>query len=140
MAYFKKANPLLPVFPPQRKLAGDVGYDLTVVGEHIVPPFGELSISHNICIELPPLVWALVAPRSSSRQKGLLVHLGVIDNGYRGPLLAIVRNFTASEVRVQQGESIAQLLLFPIVSEEFHEIPELSPTERGENGFGSTGR
>ena len=65
---------------------------------------------------------------------------GVIDSDYRGPILVALHNDSGEARVVEPGERIAQLIVLPYLAVEFDEVAELDETERGEGGFGSTGR
>lgn len=134
----------------QPKLSGDVGYDL-VCSEEVklgsktaealldpeAPSFA--SIPTGVHVEFPPGIWGMILPRSSSNTSGLLVLPGVIDNGYRGELFALVHNLTPKIRYVAKGTRIAQLVLFPSLVFPLERVEVLTESERGHNGFGSTG-
>lgn len=127
---------------PTRAYDDDAGLDL-VVSERVRIPSGTFrDVPCGVSVSLPGHTWGLVTGRSSAlRKRGLLIHSGVIDAGYRGPLFAGAWNMTNYDVDVEKGERIAQLIvignstryLTPI------EVQDLAPSERGTNGFGSTG-
>ena len=66
--------------------------------------------------------------------------VGVIDSDYRGELVVPLRNFGDGAYTIQPGERIAQLVIIPVLLPEIVEVEELSQTQRGQGGFGSTGR
>jgi len=83
----------------------------------------------------------MVVGRSSTfRNLGLLVNTGVIDGGYRGQLAAVVRNIGGADVWVNDGDRIAQLIPMSRLVTSALMVDELGPGDRGERGFGSTGR
>ena len=98
-----------------------------------------VTIPTGIAIELQPGTEAQVRPRSSISKRGLLVHLGTVDNGYRGEIGVIVSNISNYSAVIRPGDRIAQLVVAPVLYPKFREAEELSETERGEGGFGSTG-
>lgn len=127
---------------PSQHYAGDVGYDLTVTRNVTVPTFGMVDVPCNIAVELPEWAWGLIIGRSSAmRNKGLQVHPGVIDSGYRGELFASVSSVSGRTVLVEAGERLAQLIVMSNHAPTLRPVmvAELSPSERGSNGFGSTG-
>ena len=81
----------------------------------------------------------MIVPRSSANLAGLLVCTSVIDQGFRGELLVLVRNMGANMAIVTKGQSIAQLILLPSYTPDIEVVDELDESERGEQGFGSTG-
>lgn len=130
-----------PECEPERGYDGDAGFDL-YVSEDTTVPFGKfVDVPLGISVELPPGTWAMLTGRSSTiRRRGLLVTQGIIDNGYRGPLYAGVQNLNDTTVRLERGERIAQLILFPLIVPMLEgPLPHLSPSDRGHNGFGSSG-
>lgn len=129
-------------FEPKRGYADDAGLDLIVEGTHTLTPHEFMDIPCGISVELPERHWAMITGRSSTfRKRGLQVQTGIIDTGYRGPLFAAVYNTTGQEVTVHEGERLAQLILFSnsTMRHTLLRVNRLSPSERGEQGFGSTG-
>lgn len=122
---------------------GDAGYDLIVSREVEVPALGGpmVDVPCNIAVELPDEMWGLIVGRSSTlRTKRLQVHLGVIDSGFRGELFAAVSSLSMYTVRVKAGERLAQLILIPKAGAVRPiRVSALTPSDRGLNGFGSTG-
>jgi dUTP pyrophosphatase len=101
-----------------------------------------MDIDCGISIELPEGYWGMITGRSSTlRRRGLLVAQGIIDGGYRGPIYSGVWNLTDRPVSVSKGERVAQLIPFsnsakamvPVI------VDELSLSDRGVKGFGSSG-
>lgn len=130
---------------PTRAYPGDAGYDLycSMPGGVHIPPRGFADIPTGVRIELPDRHWALLTGRSGSiRNRGILVVNGIIDNGYRGPLYAACQNMTEEVVCVRLGERIAQLIPMVLPHDEWvvEEVDDLSVTQRGSNGFGSSGQ
>lgn len=107
-----------------------------------IPPGGIVKIGTGIALEIPPGYFGAIFARSGlSTKKGLRPGncVGVIDSDYRGEIIVALRNDTKYDQYVANGERIAQLLILPCVSPIFIEAEELSDTERGAGGFGSTG-
>lgn len=127
---------------PVRNYTGDAGFDL-VVSEDTFVPMGEFrDVPLGISVELPEGVWAMLTGRSSTlRRRGLLVTMGIIDNGYRGPLYAGCQNVSQAAQRVLRGERIAQLIPYRLESPDLGltRVDELGESDRGQSGFGSTG-
>lgn len=127
---------------PVRQYADDAGLDLIVSRETVIQPGTFEDVPCGISLELPPWGWGLVTGRSSAlRKRGLLVHSGVIDAGYRGPIFAGAWNMTDEPVTIQRGERIAQIIVMHNNTRLVEPIgvPELSMSRRGGAGFGSTG-
>lgn len=128
-------------FTPTRAYSGDAGLDLYCSESVVIYPGNFVDVPCGIRVELPPGVWARVTGRSSTlREKRLLVAEGVIDNGWRGPIFAGVQNLGERKATVERGERVAQLIPFPILPLRPKRVGELSASERGERGFGSSGR
>lgn len=127
---------------PTRAYEDDAGLDLYVSAETVIPPGRFTDVPCGISVELPWHTWGLVTGRSSAlREKGLLVHSGVIDTGYRGPLFAGAWNQTDEAVVVQKGERIAQLIVLGNTTRyvQPYQATRLSESTRGVAGFGSSG-
>lgn len=100
------------------------------------------AINLGVAMEVPDGHVLLLFPRSSiGKNTGLRMpnSVGVIDSDYRGTIHALYENVVWGNYLVQTGERIAQGIIVPIPKVEFEEVEELSTTERGEGGFGSTG-
>ena len=119
---------------PQRQTEGAAGYDLCACLDTPV------TLAPG---EIPQGLVGLVFCRSGLGVKhgvSLPNCVGVIDSDYRGELIVPLRNFGDNPYTVQPGERIAQLVLLPVFLLPVEEVEELSQTQRGEGGFGSTGR
>lgn len=122
--------------------AGDVGYDLEACETVEIQPGEMRDVPIGIAIELPVGRWGEITHRSSGpRKMGIEVLKGTIDNGYRGELFALVKNLGTAPIRIAKGDRVAQLILYemqrPIVKEVA--LADLSESDRGTAGFGSTG-
>ena len=131
-----------PWTPPLRSHVDDCGYDLFISEEITLLPGETVKLKHNIRVQLPPNTWAMLIGRSSSTVQGLHVTTAVIDNGYRGPLFAIVTNHTDTPARVEVKDRLAQLVLMPMLTPRVRLVSNrnMTPTRRGNKGYGSTGR
>lgn len=129
---------------PKRAHANDAGAD---VYAHIVgseDQSGSITVAPNTTVKiplglgliLPDGYAAYVFPRSGLSTKGIVCELPPIDSGYRGEIHAIVTNVGTESFVVHNGDRIGQLVITPVVIADF--ITE-DITERGSNGFGSTG-
>lgn len=126
---------------PTTSYEGDAGYDLYTSQAVTIPPGGFADVPTGVAVALPSGVWGEIKGRSSTwRKKNISVITGVIDNGWRGELFAGAYNPGASEVTVDVGERIAQLIPHKLVVLSITEVAELPDSHRGENGFGSSGR
>ena len=145
---------------PSRANESDAGYDLYAVQDMVIGPMEKLIVPTGISIEIPNGYYGRVAPRSGLAVKNSIdVLAGVIDSGYRGEIGVVLINLNLPEVlfnrnkkstayesafgsrnkfSISKGDRIAQLII-----EKCHEIQwvetELSDSERGEGGYGSSG-
>lgn len=130
--------------PPEKKHVGDAGWDLYTCERTEAKPRGYTEVRTGVCIEMPEGVWGRLTGRSStSREFGLQVQEGIIDNGYIGELFAGVWNASDTPVIIPQGVRIAQVIFAPLVQGVMYQISEKSLKSRdgrGINGFGSTGK
>ena len=133
----------LEAITPSHGRFGDAGYDLSSLEDVVLEPSERKLIRTGISIELPLGFAALVIPRSGNAiNKGLsLVNTpGLIDSNYRGELKAIAINLDPkTPIEIHKGDRIAQLIIIKAEEVDFTEVDELSETERGSGGFGSSG-
>ena len=126
-----------------RAYAGDAGLDLHAAEQAVLGPGERASVGTGIAIEVPPGHGALVLPRSglADRHGIALVNApGLIDSGYRGEVRVLLLNTDRSEpFTVSVGDRIAQLVLVRVETPAVVEVDELSDSERGQGGFGSSG-
>lgn len=107
-----------------------------------INPGERYLVPTDIRIEIPEGYWASIEARSSTSKQSLIVPKGVIDEGYRGELFAQIINVGIAPVTIHHGDRLIQLIMHERVVKDFDivEVDELSPSERGESGFGSTGK
>ena len=132
---------------PRYAKPGDAGMDLYAVSMESTPDY--IQYDTGLAIEIPEGYVGLLFPRSSNSKKDLLLcnSVGVIDSGYRGSVCARFQRINPHNPfgvelplkTYQLGDAVAQLMIIPYPQVEFEEVDELSTTERGEGGFGSTG-
>jgi len=129
------------VIPSYSKL-GDAGMDLTITREIENTSFS-VSYGFGIAMEIPKNFVGLVFPRSSVRNQDLILSncVGVIDSGYRGEIQATFKKTNGLDsVKYKVGERGAQIIILPYPQITMVESDNLSDTERGSGGFGSTGK
>ena len=127
---------------PRHAKPGDAGLDLTARESVVISPHGSAMVGTGVAVEIPEGYVGLVFPRSGLAGKhgvNLRNCVGVIDSGYRGEIMAPLQNMTGECKEIGEGERICQLVIVPFMTCECVEASELSDTERGEGGFGSTG-
>lgn len=134
----KKLHPeaVIPVYAKQ----GDAGLDLTAVSEEWNEDNSMVTYGTGLAIEIPEGYVGLLFPRSSVFKTSLNLSnsVGVIDSGYRGEIMFKYRYLEEGMV-YDVKDRVGQLLILPYPSIELEEAQELSSTERGEGGYGSTG-
>ena len=124
---------------------GDAGMDLIATSVISETP-SQITYGLGIALEIPEGFVGLVFPRSSIRKTRLQLSnsVGVIDSGYRGELQATFNKITTTIENQKNdykvGDRVAQIMIIPHPTIQFQEVDELSNTERGEGGFGSTGK
>lgn len=135
----KKLHPeaVIPVYAKQ----GDAGLDLTAVSEEWNEDNSMVTYGTGLAIEIPEGYVGLLFPRSSVCKTSLNLSnsVGVIDSGYRGEVMFKYRYLEEGMV-YDVKDRVGQLLILPYPSIELEEAEELSSTERGEGGYGSTGK
>jgi dUTP pyrophosphatase len=127
---------------PDYSYPGDAGLDLYSIEDKTIKP-GEIALIHTgIIIELPHLTEAQVRPRSGLALKYGITVLntpGTIDEGYRGEIGVILINHGKKIFNVTEHMRIAQLIVKPVLNVMIEEVFEISSSERGIGGFGSSG-
>lgn len=138
-----KLHPLAKV--PEYATSGAAGFDFHALEDITVFPGKTVQVRTGLAFAIPNGYEIQVRPRSGLSAKTTLRVSnapGTIDSDYRGEVMILLTNISASsfgDVRIYAGDRIAQGVLAPVVKAEFEEVGELSGTDRGENGFGSTG-
>jgi dUTP pyrophosphatase len=128
-------------FIPKRGTEQSAGLDLFSPIDLSLPPNQRILVKLNISIELPNGTFGHILPRSSlSLKNGIHVGAGVIDSDYRGNVGVLLFNLSDEVFNINRGDRIAQLVIKRYELLEPEEVYESSSTERGDGGFGSTGR
>lgn len=129
---------------PDRSYQADAGLDLHAVDGVSLPPGGRASVPTGLAVEIPQRHAGMVLPRSGLAVRhgiSLVNAPGLIDAGYRGEIRVLLLNTDRDETfTVEAGMRIAQLVIVRIEAPDIVEVAELEPSERGEDGFGSSGR
>lgn len=140
---FKKLSTTAGI--PSRGSEQAAGWDLYIDSIEPVPiqPHETKMIGTGIAIELPENTFGAVYPRSGlSTKQGIILAntVGIIDSDYRGEVKIALHNRTDETVILNPMERVAQLIVTPYVPVELERVEDLSDTDRGSGGFGSTGR
>lgn len=126
---------------PTKANKTDAGFDLYSLDNIVVPNQSRQVIRTGVSLEMPDNLAGLIWPRSGLAVKqGIDVLAGVIDAGYRGEIMVCLYNTSKHDVNIEQGDRIAQII--------FQEVPEISmflseslnESDRGDGGFGSSGK
>lgn len=139
-------------YMPTRAHNTDAGLDLYAMESHLVPAKGFAEFDTGVHIELPYHytsngLWAeklktvgFLKSKSGLNVKHGITGEGVIDMGYTGSIRVKLYNNSNVDYMVHAGDKISQLVILPILTPELEVVEELEDTERGDGGFGSTGR
>jgi dUTP pyrophosphatase len=129
---------------PERAHPGDAGFDLRSTVDLVLAPGERALVPTGIAVAIPLGYAGLVQPRSglAARHGVSIVNTpGLIDAGYRGEIKVIAINLDAKEpFEIRRGDKIAQIVFYPVPETKLREVDELPSSERGEGGFGSSGR
>jgi dUTP pyrophosphatase len=121
---------------------GDAGADLVATSVDSSSRINQIVYGTGLAVEIPEGMVGLIFPRSSIRNHNLSMSnsVGVIDSGYRGEIMVtfnLIKNFALEPYKL--GDRIAQIVIVPVPLITYTEVEELSETERGQGGHGSTG-
>lgn len=141
-------------YMPKRAHELDAGYDLFAPKDFVVPARrpalasgigtvileGAARIDTGVHMEIPAGYVGFLKSKSGLNVKSGLTSEGVIDSGYTGSIVVKLYNNSSNDYEIQKGDKISQIVLLPVFTAELELVDELSETERGNGGFGSTGR
>ena len=129
---------------PTRAHSTDAGLDLYCpdmgIGSFHIPPQGSVVIDTGVHIELPIGTVGMVKSKSGLNVKYGITSEGVIDAGYTGSIQVKLYNHGDNWYTVNEGDKISQLVILPIYLPTLELVGSLDETERGDNGFGSSGK
>jgi len=132
-------EPLLPL--PAYKRKGDSGMDLrSAAPTFTLAPGKRTRVPCGFAFQIPEGYEGQLRPRSGCADDGLIVVQATIDRNYRGEVGIQLKNHGEKPVTIERGDRIAQVIFAPVAEAELEEVTELEPSERGEDGYGSTGR
>src|SRR5687767_6856903 len=127
---------------PAYATEGAAGLDVVTAQDLSLQPGERMAAPTGFAIEIPPGYEVQVRPRSGLALKNGITCLntpGTIDSDYRGEVKVILANLGQETFAVRRGERIAQLVPAPVLRASFEEVDQLSDSQRGSGGFGSTG-
>lgn len=139
---YKLMNTDNPIFAPMRKYLGDAGTDLRARIDQtlLLHPEKCVKVPTGLAVEIPEGYVGDVRPRSGAAAEGKMALYGTIDSNYRGEIHLNILNVSDRTLEIEPCERLAQLVILPCLFASFQQVDELSETDRGQNGFGSTGR
>ena len=141
--YFKKLNDLAKI--PTRGSKYSAGYDLYAATDSTVyiPPHSTVKIGTGLAMDIPHGYFGAIFARSGiATKRGLRPAncTGICDEDYKGEYIVALHNDSNELMSIEAGERIAQLIILPYQDLDFIEVDELQKTDRGEGGFGSSGK
>jgi dUTP pyrophosphatase len=132
-----------PGFEPSYAKPGDAGADLRSTVSMTIEAGARALVPTGVRLALPLGYVGLVHPRSGLAAKHGVTVLnapGTIDAGYRGEVQVVLVNTSSAAFKIERGDRIAQLLVQSVENVRFHSVDTLPATERGDSGFGSSGK
>lgn len=127
-------------FPPVRAHKADAGLDLFSPERTVVPAYGCTLIDTGVHVEIPVGWVGFLKSKSGLNVRHGIVSEGVIDAGYTGSIIVKLYNRSAVPYEVRAGDKVTQLVVLPVMLADVEIVEELDDTDRGDDGFGSTGR
>ena len=126
---------------PTRAHADDAGLDLYSRENRVIFPHSSATFDTGVHVEIPRGYAGMIKSKSGLNVKYGLTSEGVLDCGYTGSIRVKLYNHSSEAYTVAAGDKISQLVIMPIIAPELELVKDFgTETERGENGFGSTGR
>jgi len=127
-------------YMPERAHLADAGYDLRTPVLKYVYPHTAVTIDTGVHVQIPEGFVGMLKSKSGLNVKHDIVGEGVIDSGYTGSIRVKLYNHGDEGYLIQVGDKISQLVILPILTPELELVSSLEETERGDNGFGSSGK
>ena len=126
---------------PTRAHADDAGLDLYSRENRVIYPHSSATFDTGVHVEIPQWYVGMIKSKSGLNVKYGLTSEGVLDCGYTGSIRVKLYNHSSEAYTVAAGDKISQLVIMPIIAPELELVKDFgTDTERGDNGFGSTGR
>lgn len=127
-------------YMPSRGHEADAGLDLRTPKAVTVPAFGSAIIDTGVHVALPRGCAGLLVSKSGLNVKHDITSTGLIDEGYTGSIVVKLYNHGGEDHEFEAGDKVTQLVVIPVACEPLEQVSAFRPSERGDNGFGSTGR
>ena len=125
---------------PHRAHSADAGFDLFSREDAVIYPNAGGIFDTGVHVAIPEGYVGFLKSKSGLNVKHSIQSEGVIDSGYTGSIHVKLFNHGSKAVRIEKGQKISQLVILPIITPELELVDGLEATERGANGFGSTGK
>lgn len=128
-------------YTPAYSHEGDAGLDLRAVEDYTIKAGESAMVRTGLRAEIPHGCVGLEFPRSGLGSAGITLRnaVGVVDSGYRGEVMAAIWNTTNEDIKITKGDRVCQMVITPYCPCRIEEAEELSDSDRGTNGHGSTG-
>lgn len=127
-------------YMPSRGHGTDAGLDLRTPKAVTVPAYGSVAVDTGVHVALPQGCAGLLVSKSGLNARHGITSTGLIDEGYTGSIVVKLYNHGGEDYGFEAGDKVTQLVVIPVVRESLERVSAFSATERGDNGFGSTGR
>lgn len=127
-------------YMPSRGHGSDAGLDLRTPKAVSVPAYGNTTVDTGVHVALPHGCAGLLVSKSGLNVKHDITSTGLIDEGFTGSIVVKLYNNGSEDHEFEAGDKISQLVVIPVVCEPLEQAVAFLPSERGGNGFGSTGR
>lgn len=127
-------------YMPSRGHSTDAGLDLRTPKAVTVPAYGSAIVDTGVHVALPKGCAGLLVSKSGLNVKYDLTSTGLIDEDYTGSIVVKLYNHGGGDYQLAVGDKITQLVVFQVIRESLEQVSAFNETERGDNGFGSTGR
>lgn len=125
---------------PTRAHKTDAGLDLRTPAAVTVPAYSSVTVDTGVHVALPHGCAGLLVSKSGLNVRHDITSTGLIDEGYTGSIVVKLYNHGGVDYQLAAGDKITQLVVLPVVCESLEQVSAFNPTERGDDGFGSTGR
>lgn len=127
-------------YVPSRAHATDAGMDLRTPIKVTVPAHGSAVIDTGVHVQLPPECAGVLVSKSGLNVRHGMTSTGLIDEGFTGSIITRIYNDSDEDWTFEAGDKVTQLVVVPVRYVSIEIVPEISGGERGDAGYGSTGR
>lgn len=127
-------------YMPSRGHSTDAGLDLRTPKAVTVPAYGSAIVDTGVHVALPHGCAGLLVSKSGLNVRHDITSTGLIDEGYTGSIVVKLYNHGGGDYQLEAGDKITQLVVIQVIRESLEQVSVFNATERGANGFGSTGR